>query len=528
MTIFHPLHTDMERPLTMNNPLNYEPHPLCQLAVDDLLPHLPPIDEGKMYGVLVVEDDKGQLGYIAAFSGQINGRSDMEGFVPPIVDYLQPDGYFKTREAEISKLNQQIGILRHDERLSVVKRQLDELLIKRGRAIYDHTIMMHECKEKRKERRRQGNVSEEEKQAMIRESQFQKAELHRLKLSFNEPLNLLTQQYEALQGEIDTLRELRKQLSEDLQQWLFSQFVFVNVNGESRDLLEIFAHTSKKVPPSGAGECCEPKLLHYALTHGYKPLNIAMFWHGPSPKTLVRHHLQYYPACRGKCLPILAWVLQMDLEGKVDESKPLPKLDIIYEDDDIIVVNKQPGLLSVPGRIKGEPSVYSLLCEQRPHAERIMMVHRLDQLTSGLLIAAKNKEAHKALQEQFEQRLVKKQYVAILSKPMPKDRWEGTISLPLRPSPFNEPYQEVNLTDGKVAVTEYRMLDERRIMLFPHTGRTHQLRVHCAHHMGLDNPIVGDGLYGKRSDRLYLHAERIEFCHPITKKPMTFHIPAAF
>lgn len=528
MMIFHPLHTDMERPLTINNPLDYEPHPLCQLAVDDLIPHLPPIDEGKMYGVLVVEDDKGKLGYLAAFSGQINGQSEMEGFVPAILDYLQPDGYFKTREVEITQLNHLVETLENDGRLTEAKEQYDELLHQRGQTIYEYSLMMHECKERRKERRQQGKVSKEEQQAMIRESQFQKAELRRIKQRFDEPLAILEQRYLTIKGEIDALKERRKQMSDDLQHWLFSQFVFVNVNGESRDLLEIFSHTSKKVPPSGAGECCEPKLLHYALTHGYKPLNIAMFWYGPSPKTMVRHHLQYYPACRGKCLPILTWVLQMDLEDKADESKPLPKLDIIYEDDDIIIVNKQPGLLSVPGRVKGEPSVYSILCTQQPHADRIMIVHRLDQLTSGLLIVAKNKEAHKGLQNQFEQRLVKKQYVALLSHPMLKDKWEGTISLPLRPSPFNEPYQEVSFEEGKNAITEYKMVDEHRILLFPHTGRTHQLRIHCAHHLGLDNPILGDSLYGKRADRLYLHAERIEFFHPITKKPMVFHVPPTF
>ena len=527
MNRFHPLQTDIERPLIMNNPINYEPHPLCLLAVNDLIPHLPLIDEGKMYGVLIVEDGEGQLGYLAAFSGQINGQSEMEGFVPAVFDYLQPDGYFKTHEAEISRMNHQIDLLEHDERLSTAKNQLDELLKKRGQAVYEYTMTMHESKERRKERRRQGPVCKEENEAMIRESQFQKAELRRLKLSFNEPLNRLSQQYEALQREIDKLKELRKQMSDDLQQWLFSQFIFTNVNGECSDLLGIFAQTSKKVPPSGAGECCEPKLLQYALTNGYKPLSIAMFWYGPSPKTEVRHHLQFYPACRGKCLPILTWILQRQLEEKIDDTTPLPQLDIVYEDNDIIVVNKQPGLLSVPGKLGGH-SVYSILCHLRPHAERIMMVHRLDQPTSGLLVVAKNKEAHKALQEQFEQRQVRKQYVARLSKPMTKERREGTISLPLRPSPFNEPYQEVNMTEGKPAITEYRMLDERHVLLIPHTGRTHQLRVHCAHWLGLDDPIEGDILYGTRSDRLYLHAERIEFCHPITKKPMVFHIPAAF
>ena len=259
---------------------------------------------------------------------------------------------------------------------------------------------------------------------------------------------------------------------------------------------------------------------------------MAMFWFGPSPKQEIRHHLHYYPACRGKCLPILTWML--DLEDTVslpsqvhDKNGNMLNDRIIYEDDDLIVVDKPAGMLSVPGKTN-EISVYDIMRERCQDAECLQMVHRLDQATSGLLVIAKNKKAHKHLQSQFANHLIQKKYVALLSHPMTSTQREGTITLPMRPDPLNRLYQIIDEKHGKTAITEYKMMDEYRIWLFPHTGRTHQLRVHCAHQLGLNNPIKGDALYGMKDERLFLHAESIQFIHPSTNEMVYFEAKAPF
>ena len=517
----------------MNNPFDYEPHPLCQLAVKKLLPLIPPSDEGKMFGVLVVENEKEELGYLAAYSGQINGMEDDENFVPAIFDYLQPDGYFKVHEAEITKINHSIEIFEHDERILKAKQQLEEQTKRRDQAVSNYKAMMQEAKARRDQRRQQGNVSEEEEAAMIRESQFQKAELRRIKNMFSQPIDMLSKHYTSCLQEIEHVKHLRKQLSDALQNWLFSQFNILNIHGESKNLLEIFADTVQKIPPSGAGECCEPKLLQYAFLHHYKPISMAMFWFGASPKNEIRHHLHYYPACRGKCLPILTWMLDLknipstSKENMVEEMKTLLNDRIIYEDQDIIVVDKPAGMLSVPGKTD-EISVFDIIRARCQDAECIQMVHRLDQATSGLLLIAKNKTTHKHLQDQFANHQIKKKYLALLSHSMKDGKKEGIISLAIRPDPLNRPYQIVDEMGGKVATTKYQMIDEYRIFLFPQTGRTHQLRVHCAHQAGLNNPIKGDALYGTKDERLFLHAESIQFIHPTTHEKMFLESKAPF
>ena len=532
MKLFHPLHTNIEKPNEMNNPFDYEPHPLCMLAVEKLLPLIPQNDEGKMFGVLVVENQEGELGYLAAYSGQINGMDDDEIFVPAIFDYLQPDGYFKTHEAEITNINHSIHALEHDERFLNAEKKLNELKEKRDKAVDEYKLLMQKSKALRDERRKKGNVSKEEDEAMIKESQFQKAELRRIKSMFSQPIDTLYGHYTLYLQEVEELKHLRKQLSDALQSWLFSQFNILNLHGESKNLLEIFADTVQKIPPSGAGECCEPKLLQYAFLHHLKPISMAMFWFGPSPKQEIRHHLHYYPACRGKCLPILTWMLDLgntaSLPSQVnDKDGNILNDRIIYEDIDLIVVDKPAGMLSVPGKTN-EISVYDIMHERCQDAECLQMVHRLDQATSGLLVIAKNKKTHKQLQSQFANHLIQKKYVALLSHPMTSAQREGTITLPMRPDPLNRPYQIIDEKHGKTAITEYKMMDEYRIWLFPHTGRTHQLRVHCAHQLGLNNPIKGDALYGMKDERLFLHAESIQFIHPSTNEMVYFEAKAPF
>lgn len=560
--IFHPFHHTSEIvPARMNNPLDYEPHPLCIQACREVQEMLArredwqeEIARGKMFGVLIVENvktdtDVPKWGYLAAYSGQIGGRSDWEDFVPAVFDYLQPDGYFKTHEAEISRINQSISHLEKDERMKEAKTLIRQLQEERKRTIAAYQEKMKEAKAKRDSRREAGNLSEAEEAEMIRESQFMKAELRRLKKSLSEKTALETE-FEDYQENILRLKQLRKQLSDALQQWLFSQFRMLNQEGESKDLLEIFRDEAlkeypqaaiatsriaalKMVPPAGSGECCEPKLLQYAYQHGYKPLQMAMFWWGESPKEEIRHHLQFYPACNGKCKPILHWMLPAStFEPEAINLSIYDKVETLYEDREIAVIHKPEGLLSVPGKDAAQPSVYALMRRKYPEATGPLIVHRLDMATSGVLLIAKTEFAYHRLQQAFLNHQIQKKYVAIISgRDIPE---KGIISLPLLPDYLNRPRQMVNHEQGKEAITEYEILEHidgfhLRIALYPKTGRTHQLRVHCAHQKGLNAPILGDPLYGnEKAARLHLHAEEITFEHPLTGKKITIKRKADF
>ena len=557
-------------PERMNNPLDYQPHPLCIAVCKELQTYLSEredwreeIDKGKMFGVLIVENAQpepgvSEIGYLAAYSGQIGGRSDWDDFVPAVFDYLQPDGYFKTHEAEISDINQRIRQLEGNEHIKEAKSLIMQLQEERKQTIAAYQEKMKEAKAKRDARREAGNLTQEEEAEMVKESQFMKAELRRLKKSLSEKTTLETE-YEAYQADILRLKQLRKTLSDALQQWLFSQFRMQNHEGKMKDLLEIFRDAAlrdypqatlatsriaalKMVPPAGSGECCEPKLLQYAYQHGYKPLQMAMFWWGESPKEEIRHHLQFYPACNGKCKPILHWMLP----DRVFDSKIAEKqaLEILYEDDQLAVIHKPSGLLSVAGKDSSQPSVYSIMRKKYPAASSPLIVHRLDMATSGLMIIAKTDFAYHRLQKEFLHHRVQKKYIAIIGC---KDQeacdkiWDSSIasgkqkiSLPLMPDYLDRPRQIVNHAQGKEAITEYEVLDRidathLRLALYPKTGRTHQLRVHCAHHEGLNAPILGDPLYGnEKASRLHLHAEEITFEHPLTGKEINIKREADF
>ena len=557
-------------PERMNNPLDYQPHPLCITVCKELQTYLSErkdwreeIDKGKMFGVLIVENAQpvpgaSEIGYLAAYSGQIGGRSDWDDFVPAVFDYLQPDGKFKTHEAEISGINQRIKQLEGNEHIKEAKSLILQLQEERKQTIAAYQEKMKEAKAKRDARRKTGNLTPEEEAEMVKESQFMKAELRRLKKSLSEKTTLETE-YEVFQADILRLKQLRKTLSDTLQQWLFSQFLMQNHEGESKDLLEIFRDAAlrdypqatlatsriaalKMVPPAGSGECCEPKLLQYAYLHGYRPLQMAMFWWGESPKEEIRHHLQFYPACNGKCKPILHWMLP----DRVFDSKIAEKqaLEILYEDDQLAVIYKPSGLLSVPGKDSSQPSVYSIMRKKYPAASSPLIVHRLDMATSGLMIIAKTDFAYHRLQKEFLHHRVHKKYIAIIGCKDQKacDKiWDSSIasgkqkiSLPLMPDYLDRPRQIVNHEQGKEAITEYEVLDRidathLRLALYPKTGRTHQLRVHCAHHEGLNAPILGDPLYGnEKASRLHLHAEEITFEHPLTGKEINIKREADF
>ena len=568
---FHPILSEQPPSTRFNNPFDYEPDTLCRAAVKQLQADLPiePI-EGKMYGILIVERN-GEVGYLQAYSGQI--ADEGEDFVPAVFDYLQPDGYFKIHEAEITQLNQKIVQLKASTAYRQAQENLKSIQQEAKKTIEEARKVMQGAKFLRDKRRKEAFISEAERNEMTRQSQFLKAELQRKKKAYAEQITAAQAIIDSYQEQITAWKRERKMKSDRLQRWLFSQFSLLNACEERKNLLDIFrdyylknspartkaAHitsvntaeraakeslAASLLPPSGAGECCEPKLLQYAFLHGYKPISMAMFWWGPSPKTEIRQHGNYYPACNGKCKPILEWMLEgIDVDHKdcnrTDNKTELAlseRLQILYEDDYLAVVVKPSGLLSVPGK-GNQASIYSILCERWKGKSDAFMVHRLDMATSGLLVVARTSEVHKALQAQFIGRTVKKKYVAllplaILDKHLPA---EGRIELPLSPDPDDRPRQRVDSTNGKQSITEYRLigkttygkeaLEAVKIELYPLTGRTHQLRVHCAHPDGLGTPIIGDNLYGQRAERLWLHAEHLEFTHPITHERMSFDTP---
>ena len=497
--MLHALNCDIPKPERFTYPFCYKPHPLCLVAVEEVKLEIERIHptEGKMFGVLVVEEREGvrregvrregekeegvrsqgekeegdgRFAFLAAYSGLLEGRNDWDYFVPPVYDAQQPDGYFKTQEREISKIS------------------------------------------------RDGNGARES-----------------------------------------------KEMSQALQLWLFRQYRMLNARGEEKDLVEIWQdyHRSPRIrekyplPPGGTGDCCAPKLLQYAYQQGLKPVCMAEFWWGESPKSQVRHHGQFYPACSGKCKPVLAWMLQgLDVDPNPEVAgfqhfEPR----IVWEDAVMAVIDKPSGMLSMPGKI-GDDSVATWAQARWPGA---MLVHRLDMMTSGILLVAKTSEAYHQLQKQFEERTIKKKYLAVVEGEPQQEH--GIIDLPLSSDPLNRPYQVVDYVHGKRAITEYRVLQTvgdgslgvtggrffcytsdvtkepspcytspcyTLLALWPHTGRTHQLRMHCAHEQGLGCPIMGDELYGTKADRLYLQAQAITFVHPVTGKRLHFELKEDF
>ena len=490
----------------------------------DLLPRVEELmcgnPEGKMFGVLVVTKEK-KLYYLAAFSGQLYDKSVLSGFVPPVFDFLAPDGYFKRHEAEISAINKEISALQSEKDYLQAQKSLHQIEIDAGSAISVAKSNMLAAKAKRDSERSQRKLTSEEEAAFVKESQFLKAELRREKKRWEEALTAARQELEAMEKPIAEFSAERKRKSEALQNWLFEHFVMVNYAGERRNLLEIFRDNVQQLPPAGTGECCEPKLLQYAYLHGLKPIQMAMFWWGKSPEGEIRHHLHYYPACSGKCKPVLQFMLPAEVLLAKPQRNLFEQLEIVYEDADLWVVNKPSGILSVPGKTDRE-SVISLLQARCKEGETPLVVHRLDMDTSGLMLVAKHKTAHYHLQKQFRNREIEKTYVAVLDGELLPIGEEGRIELPLSPDLMHRPYQKVDKEHGKSAITLYRVVDEHVVELHPLTGRTHQLRVHCAHAEGLNRPIHGDNLYGRRADRLYLHAARIAFAHPMSGKEMVF------
>lgn len=519
-------------------PFHYTPHPLCVIAAEETQAYLKERTEwreelqaGKMFGVLVVRTPAGEVGYLAAFSGNLAGKNVHPFFVPPIYDLLQPDGFFRQEEERINEINARIRTLQASPALEDARSRLQSTIKYCDFVLQAAKDLMKKRKEER-DRLRQFPLTEEETALLIKESQHMKAAHKLTKKSLRSILEEDQAKVDRLEQEIEQLKQERKRRSAALQRKLFEQIRILNARGEVKDLCELFAPTYQGAPPAGAGECAAPKLLQYAYQHQLEPIAMAEFWWGDSPKTEIRHHGYYYPACKGKCEPILNHML---LGLRVDENPLLAdahretKLDILYEDDYLLIVNKPAGMLSVPGKGDAD-SVYHRLHILYPEATGPIIVHRLDMATSGLLLAAKTKEAHQNLQAQFKNRTIQKRYIALLEGEVPQD--EGEIRLPLCPDPLDRPRQIVSEEFGKPAFTRYRVLERTSgktlIAFYPQTGRTHQLRVHAAHPLGLHCPILGDELYGRKAERLYLHAEYLAFTHPITFERIEIQKSPAF
>ena len=554
--LVHILNTDILPPRQFTFPFCYEPHPLCRLAAAEVQRHI--VESGvwqgetgcgKMFGVLVVREERrvkseesncfdGALGFIAAYSGLLAGRNDWAYFVPPVFDAQQPDGHFKVTERSISDINKEIDGIRRSADYQSAKKREEELRQSADEQITAMKQRIASAKAERDRRRSDAQagllqISEAEAAAMTRESQTLKADLRRLKQRLDMELSAahaLTFQYDE---RIAALRQRRRSMSDELQRWLFMQYRMLNARGEERNLIDIFSTTTHGIPPAGAGDCCAPKLLQYAYSHGLQPVCMAEFWWGESPRQEIRHHLSYYPACRSKCLPILTHMLQgLDVEPNPLMAAATERLKIVYEDDAICVVDKPAGMLSVPGKDNVE-SVESIM-RQRWHQYdgNPIMVHRLDRDTSGLMVVARTLEAYHSLQQQFARRLAAKRYEAVLDG-VPALQ-QGTISLPLMPDITDRPRQRVDMEHGKPSVTTYRVVSTQNhrtlVWLFPHTGRTHQLRVHCAHPLGLATPILGDPLYGRgtAAPRMYLNAAELEITHPVTGRRMQWKSESAF
>lgn len=528
MNKFHLFDSDISGvllPETFTCPFSYKPHKLVSLAAEQLCRYIngwnevkEALDEGKMFGVLVVKRGQ-ELGFVAAFSGNICNENKYEYFVPPIYDLLNPSGFFKQGESELDKINERISQLENGDEYKSLCSAYSNLQKSYAFKLNEHKCMMAESKKSRDEKRAKG-ISDEENKQLIKESQFQKAEFKRLQKAQKEDLAKAHCPIERIEEEINRLKSARIDKSKYLQDEIFKSYVIINSKGETKNLLEIFVDAPQGYPPSGSGECAAPKMLQYAFQNGLKPVVMGEFWWGKSPVGEIRHHGEFYPSCISKCRPILNFMLDgMEIEKPYIEQKAASEsCRIIYEDEYYLAVNKPEGLMSVPGKLN-EYSVLSQISEIRNDIKELFVVHRLDMATSGVLILAKSKTAYTALQGLFEARKVDKKYIALLDGTIANE--EGRIELPLMLDYENRPQQMVS-DKGKYALTYYKVVErsENRTLVefIPVTGRTHQLRVHAAHIRGLNAPIVGDTLYGRNDEdeRLFLHAEMVSFIHPFT------------
>lgn len=537
-------------------PFYYQPHPLCIMAATELQQYLTEQKQwqqyfaesnnkaaakGKMFGVLVVKNSNNDIGYLSAFSGKLADSNVHNHFVPPVFDMLEQENFFTIEQEKINAINTQIETLSQDTQFANNRFKLTQALAQSTAEIKALQSDHSNARQQRKAQRAEAKTRLKESEFIVLNDQLNKesvANKNTLKALKSHWLAITTELEQAVSSHnntIETLKNTRKMRSNALQKQLFEQYQFLNIQGQHKDLNELFTN-SPHPPPAGAGDCAAPKLLQYAFENKLTPLALAEFWWGATPTSEIRQHGNYYPACMGKCQPILAHMLQ----GMTIDDNPLLSnagankiLEVLFQDDDMVIVNKPADLLSVPGKEIND-SVYSRVKVLFPRATGGIIVHRLDMSTSGLMVIALNPRAHKGLQKQFINREIKKRYIAVINGSV--EGTEGNISLPLRGDLYDRPRQLVCEEHGKKAETTWQLISQSnqqsRLYLSPKTGRTHQLRVHCAHISGLNAPIIGDDLYGsfsdKHSKRLHLHAQSLSLTHPITKEPMTFQCDPDF
>ncbi len=545
---------EFKLPSKFTFPFYYEPHPLCELAANEVKNYLQTQTDfehnfgldtskkglviGKMFGVLVVQNQQNEIGYITAVSGKLGEKNIHKKFVPPVYDMLTKDSYFLQEEHVLNSINLDLESLENNTEYLTLLAQIKSENKKATLDILEKKEALKAAKKDRNLRREKAKfeLSLEAyatlEEALSKESLEAKYFFNNVKRYWEHTFNALKEKLSVFTSQIAILKEQRKTKSAALQQYLFEQYQFLNSKEEVKNLSLLFADSSAQNLPAGSGECAAPKLLQYAFLHHLKPIAMAEFWWGQSPNKEIRKHQQFYPACQGKCKPILTHMLagiDMDTNPMLQNPAIGKELEIIFEDEKLMVVYKPAEFLSVPG-IHIQDSVYTRIKQQVKNISGPIIVHRLDMSTSGLLVLAKNKKAHKDLQSQFINKTVQKRYTALLDG-IVKDN-TGTINLPLRVDLDDRPRQLVCFEHGKPAETNWKVIEQKngktKIYFYPISGRTHQLRVHASHTLGLNIPIIGDDLYGKKSNRLYLHADTLEFRHPTTKQKMIFHKKAEF
>nr|WP_318474370.1 pseudouridine synthase [Photobacterium leiognathi] len=554
-SIFTPFRSSIEAialPERFTYPFCYKPHPLSVLAAQELQQHLETQTEwhhdfgldsltqgnhtdaiGTMFGVLVVQNEQGEIGYLSAFSGAIAGQTLLPHFVPPVFDTQQTDPEIHARQTELAAITSEITSVESSPRFVELQQQYNQAKTQAEQESEAFRLQMIEQRKQRKLQRKAAEQSDDESfkteefHRLARESAYDKHQQKALRQQWQQTLLSLNEELETDTTVLAELKAKQAKLAAQLGQSIHSQYRFVNQFGEYKDLNQLFDE-----PLQGAGDCAIVKLLQYAFTHGLTPLTMAHFWWGKSPAPQMLKHKYFYEASKNKCEPILTHMLAgIAIDNNPLEQNPAEgkELSIVYQDDDMVIINKPAEFLSVPGKTITD-SVYSRMQAMFPDSDSPLIVHRLDMSTSGLIVIALTKDAHKALQKQFIERTVEKRYVALLEGISKAD--DGIIDFPMRVDLDDRPRQIVCYQYGKPAQTKWQVLERKngrtKVYYYPKTGRTHQLRVHSAHIKGMNMPIVGDDLYGQKGDRLYLHAQYLAFNHPTTNERVVFEVAEDF
>ncbi|MCG3865487.1 MULTISPECIES: RluA family pseudouridine synthase [unclassified Photobacterium] len=554
-SLFTPFHSSIEAialPERFTYPFCYKPHPLSVLAAQELQQHLETQTEwqhdfgfdglnedsdnhaiGNMFGVLVVQNEQGDIGYLSAFSGTIAGQTQLPHFVPPVFDALNTVPEIQAIKHALTALESDIESIASSPQFIALQQQYTQAKTQAEQESEAFRLQMIEQRKQRKLQRKSAEQSDDESfkteefHRLARESAYDKHQQKALRQQWQQTLLSLSEQLETDTTVLTELKAKQSKLAAQLEQSINSQYRFVDQFGEYKDLNQLFDK-----PLQGAGDCAIVKLLQYAFNHQLKPLAMANFWWGKSPAPQMLKHKYFYEASKNKCEPILAHMMSgIEIDENPLEQNPAEgkELSIVYQDDAMVIVNKPAEFLSVPGKTITD-SVYSRMQAMFPDSDSPLIVHRLDMSTSGLIVIALTKDAHKALQKQFIERTVEKRYVALLEGNSEND--SGQIDFPMRVDLDDRPRQIVCYQYGKPAQTTWEVLERKngrtKVYYYPKTGRTHQLRVHSAHLKGMNMPIVGDDLYGQKGDRLCLHAQYLAFNHPTTNERVVFEVAEDF